>query len=512
MVHMSEGANGDRGSHAPLANSTAMKTSCFIVLAGMCVAASQPCVGQNPSSPPPWRYTLLPDSQLVDDCYCGRPTLSLPLRGTFDLRFLDQSPLFTRYTVTNIDFNTSWSDRHYHLSGQGLYTSGGEVALVQSLVLELRIDNGFTNQLCYLTNDLPTVPRPWPMLSVPLTQTNGAIIQFYRINLVAAPFRELWFSTSHGMTPGTPSPPAAHISGGDLLSSSGGIVRLNQDLSARLGIMPMVPDLGLAALDVLPGGEFAFAIDTDVFSETLGMLSDGDLLSDHGRILYDYHDLLQTFSPASPDLSPGLDGIQFMTNGEVYFSVKRDFFSKTLQMSVGRGDLLSSRGQIVTHNKALLRRFHLSSPTPDVGLRAFYLWPSGEVWFATEDGFPDALLGTISSGDLLSDQGYIVYRNLDLVAPFSPLEDLANFGLDALFVITDTTAPPPSPRFTRFGLDRNTGAFQLEWNNPGRLAQLQRATDALGPWLPILPIGDATNYSRTLPAAPAQSFYRIQTW
>jgi hypothetical protein len=38
---------------------------------------------------------------------------------------------------------------------------------------------------------------------------------------------------------------------------------------------------------------------------------------------------------------------------------------------------------------------------------------------------------------MLSDQGFIVVRNLDLVQPFSPLEDLADFGLNGLWLVTD---------------------------------------------------------------------------
>ena len=66
----------------------------------------------------------------------------------------------------------------------------------------------------------------------------------------------------------------------------------------------------------------------------------------------------------------------------------------------------------------------------DYGLDAIYVWSSGEIWFLIEEGFVDQNLGAIMPGDLLSDQGMVVYRNLELLGAFAPLEDLADFGLE----------------------------------------------------------------------------------
>ena len=60
---------------------------------------------------------------------------------------------------------------------------------------------------------------------------------------------------------------------GDLLSSAGRVVRRNNDLTRNLGLMPIAPDVGLDAVDIIAGGEILFSINQDVFSETLGHCS-----------------------------------------------------------------------------------------------------------------------------------------------------------------------------------------------------------------------------------------------
>ena len=58
------------------------------------------------------------------------------------------------------------------------------------------------------------------MIGIKLRQTNGTMLQEYTIELAAAPFREVWFSTAHGLTSGTRPPPDNRISGGDLSYNS----------------------------------------------------------------------------------------------------------------------------------------------------------------------------------------------------------------------------------------------------------------------------------------------------
>src|ERR1039458_3846216 len=122
-----------------------------------------------------WSYALLEGSQLVDDCpICDRVPIVRPLRGTFQLRFVQQDPRFFPYAVENISFTAADTNGpHYRVVGNGTYRVGGEVGLQQYLYLEVFIDNGSTNQLCLFTNALSGVLRLWPMIQVGLDQTHS---------------------------------------------------------------------------------------------------------------------------------------------------------------------------------------------------------------------------------------------------------------------------------------------------------------------------------------------------
>jgi len=133
---------------------------------------------------PAWHYTLLA-SRFTDDCYCGRPSIMLDLRGGFDLRLIEENPIFATYAVEHLEFEAGWPDAgspYYQITGQGTYQVGGEVALVQTLFLEVRIDDGHTNRECFFANDVPAVNRLWPMIQVHADQTNGSVMQFFRLD------------------------------------------------------------------------------------------------------------------------------------------------------------------------------------------------------------------------------------------------------------------------------------------------------------------------------------------
>lgn len=477
--------------------------------------ASEYAPAQTAANSSPWHYAFLPGSTLTDDCYCGRLAVLAPLQGGFDLRWLETTPLNTRYVVTNLAGVAAVGGRSYRLAGHGVYEIGGEVSVRQSLSLELRIDDGVTNQLCFFTNDTATVERPWPMLKAHLDQTNGTIGQFYRLDWAAAPFRELWFSTAHSLTASLWSSPTNLVSAGDLLAATGRVVRRNQALTALLGIMPPVPDLGLDALEVLPGGEIAFSVAQAQRSERsgIGWFYDGDVLSERGRVVLRYQDLLAAFSPMPPVADPGLDAFQRVSSNEFYFSIKTNFYSQRLGKIVRRGDLLSSTGRIVQSNEGLVAGLRPADSKQDYGLDAFYVWPGGEVWFSTETGFAGSHFETYQPGDLLSSLGYVVFRNRDLVAPFSPLEDLTDFGLDALFVLTDLTPVPPPPRLSAPRVNSQTGDLSLQWTGSGQVFQLEKATEVTGPWLPLQPADPATNLTVIgLGTNTPRAFYRLRQW
>jgi hypothetical protein len=279
-----------------------------------------------------------------------------------------------------------------------------------------------------------------------------------------------------------------------------------------VGAFPPVPDLGLDALDMLPGGEIVFSLGSGIFSSTLGPLQNGDLLSNKGRIFQRNQDLLAAFvtEPATNDV--GLDAVHVLETGEILFSIVTNVFSKGLNATLHQGDLLSSTGTIRRSNQQLLGRFHPTDTTNDYGLDALYVWPSGEIWFSTEIGFQDQVLGPVLAGDLLSDQGYIVFRNLELLETFAPKETLADFGLDALYIVTDATPPAPSSLLA-IKMDGASGSASLTWKGQGKVFQVERAAAATGPFQllsPILPdlffedLGALTNRG--------QSYYRLRQW
>jgi hypothetical protein len=489
----------------------------LIVAVAVILGAAQPAeLLADPTTNDVWQYTLLPGSQLEDGCdICGRPTIVVPLRGTFQLRWQNANPLFSDYAWENVCFQAdTGAGPSYAVKGAGTYRIGGEVAVLQNLFLNVQITPACTNGPHLFTNAPAVVERLWPMIKISLDQTNPTLLQHFRLELVAAPMREIWFSTAQGFTAGIWQTPTNHVSEGDLVSSAGRVVKRNSQLADRLGIMPPAPDLGLKDIDLLPGGEVAFAIKQDIFSESLGRtLHQGDLLSHHGRVLATNGQLIAAFAPEPPTVDAGLDAVQILDNGEVYFSVQTNFSSSALGRVIHRGDLLSNQGMVIRSNAELLARFAPADPKQDYGLRALYLWPSGEIWFATEFGFTSTNGTMYLAGDLLSDQGYVVYRNLDLLAPFAPLEDLANFGLDALFLVTDVTPPPPADRCIALLADPATGNLTLQFTGQGRVWQLLRAAALPGPWTPVTPIttdlpltdfGALTN----LP----QGFYRLRAW
>jgi hypothetical protein len=288
------------------------------------------------------------------------------------------------------------------------------------------------------------------------------------------------------------------------------VVKRNADLFTSVGAFPPVPNLGLDAVDILPGGEIAFSLGSGIYSTTLGQLQNGDLLSTRGRIIRRNQDLLAAFVPGTTN-DLGLDAVHVLDTGEILFSISTNVLSSHLQATLHRGDLLSSAGTFVRSNQQLLARFHPASPANDYGLDAFYFWPSGEIWFSTETGFQDTALGAVLAGDLLSDQGYIVFRNLELLNAFAPVEDPMDFGLDALYIVTDATPPALDPLTINAG--RSAGSARLTWQGSGRVFQIERADAVTGPFQPLSPIlpdlffddlGSLTN--------GAQSYYRLRKW
>ena len=473
-----------------------------------------------------WRYTLLDPSFFVDDCpICGRPTIVRPMRGTFDLVLRAQNPLFSEYTLEGIDFRApGFGADPYLITGSGSYQFGGEVAYIQQMLLELQVNGEPPGGAYRMQNDDLTVPVSFPMIDCTVRIAVSPTLE-YTLRIVAAPYREIWFSTASGLTPGvviplTPESPD-HISSGDVLASDGRVVIAEAAILASLGLDADMADANLDALDVGPGGEVFFSLREDLDSPTLGPIQHGDLLSLRGRIVRRSQELVARFQPMPPAADLGLDALELSLPAEVLFSVREGFFSERLGQFISPGDLLSDAGEVRRTNKELLARFHSLDGGGDRGLDACVLFQPDEsmlgaaedVWFSLEEGFEDGEFGHIAAGDLLSAQGRVVRHNLELVAPFAPIEDLADFGLDGLFVVTDTFLPADPPRITGFSWNPGTARVELHWEGRGRVFQVECAPAHTGPYEPasaIVPWLTAAPAPR--PGGLSPAFFRVRQW
>lgn len=473
-------------------------------------AGSTGSLAQTPALGEAWAYRLTADSTLLDECPpCDHLSAPVPMRGSFDLRLSAQTPISATYALENIQFTAG--DRPYKVVGGGTLEIGGEVAVKLTMTLTVQIDDLLTNKTCYFTNLATTTVRTWPMLDITLGQTNGVLAQVYTLRLAAAPMRDLWFSTASPFTANSGATNAHLVQGGDLLSLDGRVVKRNADLFTKVGAFPPGPDLGLDAVDLLPGGEIAFSLGTGISSTTLGRLQAGDLLSTRGRILARNQGLLAAFAPGSTN-DAGLDAAHVADTGEILFSTASEVFSGKLNTMLGRGDLLSNTGTVRRTNRQLLAQFHPIPATNDYGLDAVYLWPSGEIWFSTEKGFQDQILGAIGDGDLLSDAGYVVFRNPDLLTAFAPAAGATNFGLDALYIVTDATPAAPTPALTA-AVDGASRGVGLSWVSLGRVFELYAADSPAGPFLPLGPVQpDPVFVDPGALTNRAGRFYRIDQW
>src|SRR5439155_1128057 len=124
----------------------------------------------------------------------------------------------SRYALEAINFTAG--DRPYRVKGGGTFAISGEVAVTVVMSLELQIDDGFTNQVCYFTNSTSGLDRRWPMTDITVAQTNGKLAQVFTLRLAAAPVREIWFSTASYFKATAGVEASNVVEGGDLISTS----------------------------------------------------------------------------------------------------------------------------------------------------------------------------------------------------------------------------------------------------------------------------------------------------
>jgi hypothetical protein len=457
-------------------------------------------------------YTLVDGSYFIDDCLvCGRPTIEQPLRGTFDLVLLQDTPPYTRYAIQNIHFiaGPRGSSLERSLTGSGVYIRFEEFGLLQDMNLALQVKDSYTNRPAYFTNETRATQQPFPLIQATLQQTNGTLLQTFTLQIFAAPVREIWFSTSKSFISTNPASSNKQITAGALLSTTGRVVKRNIDLVGKLGVMPIVADLGLDALDITQRGEILFSLPADVFSETLGPLQHGDLLSNRGVIVKRNQELLAAFRPPS-STDAGLDAVQRMPDKQILFSIQTNFVVNSTS-TLSRGDILSDAGTIFITHQQLLAKFQPTVTNRDFGLDAFQVLPSGEIWFSVEEAFTDSRIGPVQSGDLLSNLGYRVFRNQSLLEAFSPADPAPDYGLDALFLITDTVPARPAPRITRQTVSGQT--LHIEWDGEGYVFQLETTPTLSNSWFPCSEIIPDLFFDTPCDLSPGVSgFYRLRQW
>ncbi len=453
-------------------------------------------------------YSFFGESTLTDSCpVCARVDIVRPMRGTFELRLLSENIAESLYAVEDMTFETL--DGLYRGAVHGTLRILRGEGIGQQWALEGDIFDPEGSTFCVIAQTDGKLERVLPVIRVKLEQTNGSIAQQYLLTINAAPFAGLWFSTANGFTPDSGD---GYITGGSMLSDNGSVVRSNAELLAAFDPAQGNTDPGLDALEVLPGGIVAFSVNDDFQSQSLGLLRHGDLLLDDGRVLRRNAELLAAFVLQPPVDDFGLDAVQILSSGEILFSLTTNAFSEQLGETLAHGSLLSDQGHIVSTNRQLLERFTPSEPEQDYGLDAAFQWPHGEIWFSLTSGFQDSQLGAIWPGDLLSNSGYVVARGLDLVTPFRPIEDLADFQTDAL-VLFGLNQPSASAQFVSIMADGSSGAIALEWTGGGQAFQLFRAPALDGPYSPLnLPGPDRSFLDSSSLLLQPEAFYRLRQW
>jgi hypothetical protein len=486
-----------------------MKRLTPAVLAGLLLAGLH-CSSTHAQGSPRVRYTLLGPSYFTDDCLiCGRPTILEPLRGTFELTLVQDTPPYTRYVIGEMALLAGVPGATpRRITGSGSYERFDEFARLQDLTLTLVVQDSPTNLPAFFTNATPAVAKPFPLIEATLVQTNGTLVHTFTLHLLAAPVSEIWFSTTQPVISTNAPVESRSFSGGDFVSMGGRVIHRNRDLAGRLGVMPPVPDLGLDAVDLGSGGETFFSLPVDTFSETLGAVQHGDLLSSRGVIQKRNQELLAPFGPTSTE-DAGLDGFQFVTNGELLFSVQSGVVTTNKQV-LSRGDILSDQGRIYLSYQELMASFQPTT-NGEMGVKAFRVLPSGEIWFSVREGFTDKNLGLVQAGDLLSSLGYRVFRNQDLVAAFGADDPTKDYGLDALWVVTDTMPAKPPPTLMTPTIAE--GSVNLAWKGAGVVFQVERAAGPAGPWHSVSPVIPEGSWSVPVSAEDTPGgFFRIRQW
>jgi hypothetical protein len=130
----------------------------FILLAAAACATAQTATDNTTF------YTLGDTSTYTTGCFdrCDCPILGpVPMRGTFLLTLESTDPLFTNYSVSQVNWRVRFGDSVRSLTGSGAYRIGGEVALQHQLTLDLITDAGppqhFDSGLVPVSSTFPAI-------------------------------------------------------------------------------------------------------------------------------------------------------------------------------------------------------------------------------------------------------------------------------------------------------------------------------------------------------------------
>lgn len=439
-----------------------------------------------------WRYQLTDGAAIMDDCpICERLSAWEPLRGSFDLV---GTAVAGQYVITNIHFRTVGATDRTVIGGGTLKYSG----TAPTLTVDVSIFNGDAGRIVHMTNSPPESPRVFPMIGANANEDTASLTRVYRLRIQAAPIRQLWFSTTTNFT----SAPVGAVSQADLLSMDGRVVKRNSELTERLSIPE--GDVGLDAVDIGARGEIFFSTTTNVESAVNGPIGHGDIVTSEGRLYLLSAQLLSAFGVDDPE--SGLDALHIAANEEIYFSITKEI-PRAGASTLHRGDILSNTGRIVRTEANLFARWNLA-PGTSAGVDALYIWPNGEIWFSTENGFTNNAAVGVSEGDIISDQGYVAFRNDAVVSAFEPADRSVDFGLDALVMISDAAASKATTQILEVNV--TDAGVDLRWDSTARVFQVDRANKVEGPYSPITDLIIERSFHDS--AFGAAAFYRIRQW
>ena len=417
-------------------------------------------------------------------------------RGSFDLRTDEQTGGSSRYSVENVRIN---GDLQHQFAGNGTFQAAAGSSIKLSLTL-INVAAPLEPALIF-TNVAITPDRKWPMLALRVRQdtTNATI---YTIDIRAAPFHDIWISSAVDFRASAFPDAANLIRGGDLLSIDGRVIRRNAGLLVQFGPL-VVNDYGLDAVSLAAGG--GLAISTHDF----GTLRDGDILLPTLARRINYKEIF-TNAIASSMSDPGIDGLQFTSPTSFYFSVKHNATyapdsTTTLQLrdaDIWWTDVQTHELRLV-HSREELFAFAEYQPwlkDAQVGIDAFYIWPSGEVWFSLRSSWT-------AHTAIYSSDGYGVFTDTFVFQAFKPSIDP---GLDAFLVITDLASPPATASSLSVTLSATN--VVLQWPQGAGAYQVEAATELSTAFKAISPVTANATFTDVLKQSAAHRFYRIRQW